>query len=212
MADTQAGSCLIDVRGVQSPSGDHCCCRGGPLARQRSPSPTAWLARGCTSSWPATGPRATRRSSPLTTPEDLTRALEPATVELIVQTRRDLAATGLDAGPDTIAWDLEHHHRLSVGTTTIHRYLHRAGLVTPEPHKRPRSSYIRFEADQPNETWQADFTHYRLADGDDSEILSWLDDHARYALSITAHLRVTGPIVVDTFRAAVDRTAHPHRR
>jgi transposase InsO family protein len=142
-------------------------------------------------------------------PKTSPRALEPATVELIIQTRHDLAATGLDAGPDTIAWVLEHHHRLRVGTTTIHRYLQRAGLVTPQPHKRPRSSYIRFEADQPNETWQADFTHYRLAGGDDSEILSWLDDHARYALSITAHVRVTGPIVVDTFEAACQQHGIP---
>jgi hypothetical protein len=51
--------------------------------------------------------------------------------------------------------------------------------------------------------WQADFTHYPLATGDDAEILSWLDDHARHALSVTAHPRVTAPIVVDTFRAAI---------
>jgi hypothetical protein len=50
--------------------------------------------------------------------------------------------------------------------------------------------------------WQADFTHYPLATGEDCEVLSWLDDHARHALSVTAHRRVTGPIVVDTFRAA----------
>ncbi|MGW2147479.1 DDE-type integrase/transposase/recombinase [Nonomuraea bangladeshensis] len=55
----------------------------------------------------------------------------------------------------------------------------------------------------PNETWQADFTHYRLADGSDAEILSWLDDHSRYALSVAAHARVTGPTVRDTFRHAV---------
>ena len=35
--------------------------------------------------------------------------------------------------------------------------------------------------------WQADFTHWRLADGGDIEILCWLDDHSRYALSVTAH-------------------------
>jgi hypothetical protein len=33
--------------------------------------------------------------------------------------------------------------------------------------------------------------------------LTWLDDHSRYALSVTAWNRVTGPIVVATFRAAV---------
>jgi Integrase core domain len=34
------------------------------------------------------------------------------------------------------------------------------------------------------------------------EILNWLDDHARYALSVTAHRRVTGPIVLAEFRKA----------
>ena len=73
----------------------------------------------------------------------------------------------------------------------------------PAPAKRPRSSYIRFQAEQPNECWQADFTHYRLAGGTDAEVLTWLDDHSRYALSVTAHQPVTGPAVLATFRAAV---------
>jgi hypothetical protein len=80
-----------------------------------------------------------------------------------------------------------------VSRATIDRTLLRHGLVTPTLAKRPRSSYIRFAAEQPNERWQADFTHYRLATGADVEILSWLDDHARHALSVTAHPRVTGP-------------------
>jgi transposase InsO family protein len=79
-----------------------------------------------------------------------------------------------------------------VSPATVARYLTRAGLVTPTPKKRPRSSYIRFAADLPNECWQSDVTHYRLADGTGAEILTWLDDHARYALSVTAHRRVTG--------------------
>ena len=67
----------------------------------------------------------------------------------------------------------------------------------------------RFAADQPNERWQADFTHWWLADATHVEILDWLDDHARYALSVTAHRRVTGPIVVETFREAVDTHGIP---
>ena len=35
--------------------------------------------------------------------------------------------------------------------------------------------------------------------GDDVEILVWIDDHSRYVLSLTAHERITGPIVVATF-------------
>lgn len=97
-------------------------------------------------------------------PKTSPRALPDTTVELIIQTRRSLIAQGLDGGSATIAWTLEHHHQIRVSPATVHRTLRRAGLVTPQPHKRPRSSYIRFEADQPNETWQADFTHYRLTE------------------------------------------------
>jgi hypothetical protein len=60
--------------------------------------------------------------------------------------------------------------------------------------------------------WQSDFTHVALADATDSEVpLTWLDDHARYLLSLTAHLRVTGPIVLTTFRAACQRHGIPHQ-
>jgi transposase InsO family protein len=90
-----------------------------------------------------------------------------------------------------------------VSRATISRYLTAHGLVTPQPKKRPRSSYVRFQAALPNQTWQADFTHYRLADATDAEILTWLDDHSRYALHVSAWPRVTGPIARDTFRAAV---------
>jgi len=39
--------------------------------------------------------------------------LDPATADLIVQLRSELTTAGLDAGPDTIAWHLEHHHGLT---------------------------------------------------------------------------------------------------
>jgi transposase InsO family protein len=139
-------------------------------------------------------------------PNTSPRSIDPSIVERIVALRHQLADAGADAGPDTIQWHLEHFHHVEVSTSTISRYLSAAGLVVPQPHKRPRSSYIRFEADQPNECWQSDFTHYRLAGVDgspasDVEILSWLDDHSRLALDVTAHVRVTGPIVLARFRA-----------
>jgi transposase InsO family protein len=125
--------------------------------------------------------------------------LPPTMVELITNLRQQLVAKGLDAGPETIAWHLHTHHQVTASISTIRRYLITAGLVTPEPKKRPKSSYIRFEADLPNETWQSDFTHWRLTDSTDIEVLVWLDDHSRYALSVTAHKPVTGTIVLDTF-------------
>jgi transposase len=91
-------------------------------------------------------------------------AIPATTIELIGQLRQQLTTAGLDAGPDTIAWHLQHHHQTKVSTATISRYLTKAGLVTPEPKKRPKSSYIRFAAAMPNQTWQSDFTHYPLTD------------------------------------------------
>lgn len=135
-------------------------------------------------------------------PDRSPTATSDSTVELLLAHRKTLVADGLDAGPATLAWWLEHHHGLRVSPATIWRILRRAGVVDPQPQKRPRSSYIRFQADQPNECWQADFTHVRLADGRDVEVLTFLDDHSRYLISVTAHERVTGPIVVAAFRAA----------
>jgi transposase InsO family protein len=141
-------------------------------------------------------------------PKTVPRTTPAEVVELIVEYREKLTTTGLDAGPDTIAWHLEHHHGVTVSRATISRYLQAHGLVTPQPKKKPKSSYIRFAAAMPNETWQADFTHYRLTKADgrpgaDCEILTWLDDCSRYALSVTAHHRVTGTIVLTTFRQTV---------
>ena len=122
--------------------------------------------------------------------------------ELVVELRLQLIKDGLDAGPVTIAWHLTERGHTAPSTSTIRRILHDAGLVVPEPRKRPRASYRRFEASQPNECWQSDFTHWRLADGTDVEILNWLDDHSRFLTGCTAHAPVTGDIVVAQFLAA----------
>jgi transposase InsO family protein len=142
-------------------------------------------------------------------PKTSPTAIPASTAGLITELRKDLAGQGLDAGPQTIAWHLHHHHRIQVSPATISRYLARAGLVTPDPAKRPKSSYLRFAAQLPNECWQSDFTHYPLADGTDTEILTWLDDHSRYALRITAHRRVTGPVVLAQFRTAIAQHGIP---
>jgi transposase InsO family protein len=120
----------------------------------------------------------------------------------------------LDAGADTLGWHLTQHHQVRLSRATINRILVRHGAVTPEPAKRPKSSYVRFQAEQPNETWQSDFTHYRLTRPDgtvgaDTEIISWLDDHSRYALHISARRQITAPIVLSTFTKAAALYGYP---
>lgn len=139
-----------------------------------------------------------RSRRPYTRPD----ATPDAVADVVLKVRAELTADGLDAGADTIGWHLNHHHGITLSRATIYRILRRAQAITPNPKKRPKSSYIRFQAELPNVTWQSDFTHWALADGSDVEILTWLDDHSRYALSVTAHLVVTGPIVLAAFRAA----------
>ena len=67
-------------------------------------------------------------------------ATPAATVELVLRLRKQLSEAGLDAGADTIAWHLTHHHQTTVSRATIHRILSAHGAVVPDPAKRPRSS------------------------------------------------------------------------
>lgn len=142
-------------------------------------------------------------------PKNFPTAISDRTVQLIIKLRKQLVGSGLDAGPETIVWHLRHRHDVVVSPATVSRTLTRQSLITPEPKKRPKSSYIRFEAAQPNETWQSDFTHYPLTTGADTEILTWLDDHSRMTLHVSAHTRVTGPIVLTSFREAAGQHGHP---
>jgi transposase InsO family protein len=152
-----------------------------------------------------------RSRRPATSPT----ATPASTVELVLRLRKELSQVGLDAGADTIGWHLTHRHHLTLSRATINRILARAGARTPDPSKRPKSSYTRFQADQPNECWQSDFTHYRLTgaagspSGPDVEIITWLDDHSRYALHVSAHRRITAGIVLTTFRQAGDQHGYP---
>jgi transposase InsO family protein len=147
-------------------------------------------------------------------PRSSPTAIAATTVALIRGLREELAEAGLDAGPDTIAWHLAQRHQITVSVSTVARTLTRQALVVPEPKKRPKSSYLRFAAAMPNQCWQSDFTHFRLATpagsaGVDVEIISWLDDCTRYALHATAHHRVTAPIVLATFRETAGQHGIP---
>ena len=146
-------------------------------------------------------------------PKTSPNATQLAVIDLIIRLRKELTGSGLDGGPETIGWHLEHEHGHRVSRATISRILTRAGLITPQPKKRPKSSYVRFAAAMPNETWQSDVTHYRLADatptGRDVEIITWLDDCTRYVLHCSAHAPVTGDIVVATFRDTAARHGIP---
>jgi transposase InsO family protein len=127
----------------------------------------------------------------------------------VVRLRRELSAAGHDAGPQTIAHHLARRIARVPSIATIWRILQRHGLITPQPHKRPRSSFTRFEAQLPNEMWQADTTHWSLADGTDVEILNLVDDHSRLALESVVFATVKAADVVRVFFQAGGRWGLP---
>ena len=127
----------------------------------------------------------------------------------IVALRKELAELGLDAGAATIHYHLGTRHEAVPSVSTIWRVLRRRGFVTPQPHKRPRSSWIRFEARLPNECWQSDVTHWRLGDGTEVEIVNFIDDHSRLAVAARVLGTATAPQVLRVFRAAGERWGLP---
>lgn len=144
-----------------------------------------------------------------TKPHHNSRALTPEQHQEIAQLRADLLATGLDGGAQTIQFHLLQRHSRSPALSTIWRSLRRQGLVEYQPQKKPKSYLIRFEADQPNETWQADVTHVRLKNGRVVDVLNFLDDHSRFLISITVHSSVTTAIVVQEFTEAMGAHGTP---
>src|SRR6266487_2265570 len=127
----------------------------------------------------------------------------------IVALRKQLADLGLDAGAQTIHYHLSLHHEQVPSVSTIWRILRRRGFVIPQPHKRPRSSWVRFEASLPNECWQSDVTHWRLADGGVVEIVNIIDDYSRLCVASRAVGVVTSPDVLSAFRQAAARWGLP---
>jgi transposase InsO family protein len=69
--------------------------------------------------------------------------------------------------------------------------LKRAGLVEPEPRKRPRSSYQRFVFPATDDCWQIDAFEHQLGDPTTSTVTApvvfeILDDHSRYNVASLA--------------------------
>jgi transposase InsO family protein len=117
----------------------------------------------------------------------------PAAVEAeIIRLRKELCP---DNGADTIIAELAQvaardgwaarglrvPHR-----STVNKILKRSGLVTPQPRKRPRSSFRRFAYARPRDCYQIDATEVHLADGTVAVVFDVLDDCTRLLAACTA--------------------------
>lgn len=145
-----------------------------------------------------------RSRRPKTSPKRMAADWEDA----IVAMRKELVGLGLDAGAATIQSHLARRGP-APSVSSIWRVLRARGLVVPEPHKRPKSSWCRFEAELPNETWQADVTHWGLADATVVEILNVIDDHSRVVVAAQALAVVRSVDVVRILHKAAEKWGYP---
>lgn len=129
--------------------------------------------------------------------------------EEIVELRKELLDGGYDAGAATIQTHLARRHETVPSVPTIWRVLRARGFVSPQPHKRPKSSYKRFQAELPNERWQADVTHWALGDGRVLEVLNVIDDHSRLCVASRVFVSTRSPDVVRTLHVAAGKWGYP---
>jgi transposase InsO family protein len=144
-------------------------------------------------------------------PSSCPHQVDQAVVDAILELRQQLIATGLDAGPQTILHHLASRFADPPSRATVWRILKRHGLITPQPHKRPKASFVRFEAQLPNELWQTDATEWHLADSTRVEILNLIDDHSRLCLASVALPTVKAADAVEAFYSAVAEYGAPAR-
>jgi transposase InsO family protein len=127
----------------------------------------------------------------------------------IVRLRKELTENGYDGGAATIQAHLSRRHAEVPSMPTIWRVLKARGFVTPQPHKRPKNSYVRFVADLPNQCWQADVTHVEVADGVVFEVLNVIDDHSRLCVASRAFVTTRSPDVVRTLHTSASTWGYP---
>lgn len=131
--------------------------------------------------------------------------------ELAVQIRKELIDEGWDGGPVTV------RHRLAVlgitppAASTLARIFTRRGMVKPQPQKRPKTSWRRFEAATVHECWQLDGFDWHLADGSTFVILQATDDKSRFPVATRAAVGERAIDAKAVIQTGIDRFQVPCR-
>ena len=88
--------------------------------------------------------------------------------------------------------------------SAVYRCLVRAGVIDPVRRHRQLEHWKRWERGEPMELWQMDVVGgLLLADGTSAKVLTGVDDHSRYCVSIRALPRERTQLVCDGFSAAL---------
>jgi putative transposase len=153
----------------------------------------------------AVEPISTRpKTSPARTSDEL--------VHLVVKMREQLQQDGLDHGPLSVIARLRRTGFTELPSrATVARIFSQAGLVEPEPRKKPRSAHRRFVYPAPNCLWQIDATEWTLANGSICVIFQVIDDHSRLALASLVARAETSDAAVRVVQLAVARHNPPQK-
>lgn len=146
-----------------------------------------------------------------TRPHRSPRQISGEVEDEVVRLRKELADAGLDHGATTIQWHLGRDRSMTgrvPSVSGVHRVLVRRGLVDPQPSKRPKSSWKRFEAAAPNERWQIDAMDWVVATGV-VRVLNIIDDHSRVAVGSNAIGEATSEAAWATFSEAASQWGPP---
>jgi putative transposase len=144
-------------------------------------------------------------------PRNSPQAVSRVIADLACRVRAELEAEGWDVGPISVQARLQAMGVQPPSRATLARIFTRAGLIAPQPRKRPRSSYHRFVYPLPNDCWQLDAFETRLADGSKATVFQVTDDHSRYAISSRAAAAETGVDAVAVVTAGIEAHGVPTR-
>lgn len=136
-------------------------------------------------------------------------ATAAAAMAQVIDMRADLIEQGLDAGAVSIRSWLLREDAVPPSARTIHRILVAHGLVEPQPRKRPRNSFKRFEKARANECWQMDGHDRVLADGTGVKVLRVQDDCSRQIMATLAAPSENSSDVWACIQTAIDRHGAP---
>jgi transposase len=101
---------------------------------------------------------------------------------------------------------------VTTSASAVYRCLHRAGLIEPDPRRRCRKHWKRWERGEPNELWQMDVVGgFLIADGTHAKALTGVDDHSRFCVSAKLMARERTLPVCDGLTAALQTYGVPQQ-
>lgn len=157
----------------------------------------------------AEGPQAALLPRPRSVPDPHPQAVDVAVEDLAVTVRKRLADQGLDHGPVTVAHEMRLLGVQAPAVSTLARIFTRRGMVTPQPQKKPKTAWRRFEFAMVHECWQLDAFDWFLADGSSVAIFQLLDDKSRVLVASRVAEGERSADAMAVVRAGIDRFQVP---